>query len=93
MLLRSTSSVGYFAGFPTGYNALLGGLTVRGRSAVHVLSSLCLEAYQSVQLRPPRHRVTTDALLHAHFLLQPAYAIVPGLLLPLLSNAMLLLSG
>ncbi|XNN30510.1 hypothetical protein ACLK2F_22260 [Escherichia coli] len=29
MLLRSTSSARYFAGFPTGYTALLGGLTER----------------------------------------------------------------
>ena len=53
VLLRSTSSARYFAGFPTGYTALLGGLTENGRSAVNVLSFLCLDAYQSVQLPQP----------------------------------------
>ncbi|MBJ2654205.1 formate C-acetyltransferase, partial [Salmonella enterica subsp. enterica serovar Derby] len=43
VLLRSTSSARYFAGFPTGYTALLGGLTESGRSAVNVLSFLCLD--------------------------------------------------
>ncbi|HHC2583235.1 TPA: glycyl radical protein [Klebsiella pneumoniae] len=37
VLLRSSSSARYFAGFPTGYTALLGGLTDTGRSAVNVL--------------------------------------------------------
>ena len=32
VLLRSTSSARYFAGFPTGYTALLGGLTETVRS-------------------------------------------------------------
>ncbi|MFH7127590.1 pyruvate formate lyase family protein [Klebsiella pneumoniae] len=50
VLLRSSSSARYFAGFPTGYTALLGGLTDTGRSAVNVLSFLCLDAYQNVQL-------------------------------------------
>ncbi len=59
VLLRSTSSARYFAGFPTGYTALLGGLTENGRSAVNVLSFLCLDAYQSVQLPQPNLGVRT----------------------------------
>ena len=63
VLLRSTSSARYFAGFPTGYTALLGGLTENGRSAVNVLSFLCLDAYQSVQLPQPNLGVRTNALI------------------------------
>ena len=53
VLLRSASSARYFAGFPTGYTALLGGLTETGRSAVNILSFLSLDAYQNVR-RPER---------------------------------------
>ncbi len=70
MLLRSTSSARYFAGFPTGYTALLGGLTENGRSAVNVLSFLCLDAYQSVQLPQPNLGVRTNALIDTPFLMK-----------------------
>ncbi|MRB31404.1 formate C-acetyltransferase, partial [Bacillus thuringiensis] len=53
VLLRSSSSARYFAGFPTGYTALLGGLSETGRSAVNVLSFLALDAYQNVRLPQP----------------------------------------
>ena len=54
VLLRSTSSARYFAGFPTGYTALLGGLTENGRSAVNVSCRfLSLDAYQNVRLPQP----------------------------------------
>lgn len=71
VLLRSTSSARYFAGFPTGYTALLGGLTENGRSAVNVLSFLCLDAYQSVQLPQPNLGVRTNALIDTPFLMKP----------------------
>lgn len=72
VLLRSTSSARYFAGFPTGYTALLGGLTESGRSAVNVLSFLCLDAYQSVQLPQPNLGVRVNELIDRPFLLKTA---------------------
>ncbi|MEA5720429.1 hypothetical protein ONQ97_27110, partial [Salmonella enterica subsp. enterica serovar Virginia] len=39
------------------------GLTESGRSAVNVLSFLCLDAYQSVQLPQPNLGVRTNALI------------------------------
>ncbi|MDP0965122.1 pyruvate formate lyase family protein, partial [Klebsiella pneumoniae] len=63
VLLRSTRSARYFAGFPTRYTALLGGLTDTGRSAVHVLSFVCLDAYQPVQLPPPNLGVRVHELI------------------------------
>jgi formate C-acetyltransferase len=80
VLLRSTSSARYFAGFPTGYTALLGGLTETGRSAVNVLSFLCLDAYQNVRLPQPNLGVRVNELIDRPFLRKPRrpFASAPG---------------
>lgn len=59
VLLRSTSSARYFAGFPTGYTALLGGLTESGRSAVNVLS---FSAWMPTRACSCRSRISACAL-------------------------------
>ncbi|MDL0059216.1 formate C-acetyltransferase [Enterobacter roggenkampii] len=86
VLLRSTSSARYFAGFPTGYTALLGGLTESGRSAVNVLSFLCLDAYQSVQLPQPNLGVRVNELIDSPFLLKTAETIRLGTGIPQIFN-------
>lgn len=86
VLLRSTSSARYFAGFPTGYTALLGGLTECGRSAVNVLSFLCLDAYQSVQLPQPNLGVRVNELIDRPFLLKTAETIRLGTGIPQIFN-------
>ncbi|HAS1786730.1 TPA: formate C-acetyltransferase [Enterobacter cloacae] len=86
VLLRSTSSARYFAGFPTGYTALLGGLTEIGRSAVNVLSFLCLDAYQSVQLPQPNLGVRVNELIDRPFLLKTAETIRLGTGIPQIFN-------
>ncbi|KAA0510873.1 formate C-acetyltransferase [Enterobacter vonholyi] len=86
VLLRSTSSARYFAGFPTGYTALLGGLTESGRSAVNVLSFLCLDAYQRVQLPQPNLGVRVNELIDRAFLLKTAETIRLGTGIPQIFN-------
>ncbi|NHV10567.1 formate C-acetyltransferase [Cronobacter turicensis] len=86
VLLRSTSSARYFAGFPTGYTALLGGLTENGRSAVNVLSFLCLDAYQTIQLPQPNLGVRVNALIDPPFLLKTAETIRLGTGIPQIFN-------
>jgi len=86
VLLRSASSARYFAGFPTGYTALLGGLTESGRSAVNVLSFLCLDAYQSVQLPQPNLGVRVNELIDRPFLLKTAETIRLGTGIPQIFN-------
>ncbi|MBV7405778.1 formate C-acetyltransferase [Enterobacter sp. ENT03] len=86
VLLRSASSARYFAGFPTGYTALLGGLTDTGRSAVNALSSLCLEAYQRVQLPQPNLGVRVNELIDRSFLLKTAETIRLGTGIPQIFN-------
>ncbi|MEN0617536.1 formate C-acetyltransferase [Klebsiella indica] len=86
VLLRSTSSARYFAGFPTGYTALLGGLTVTGRSAVNVLSFLSLDAYQNVRLPQPNLGVRVNELIDRPFLRKTAETIRLGTGIPQIFN-------
>jgi formate C-acetyltransferase len=86
VLLRSSSSARYFAGFPTGYTALLGGLTDTGRSAVNVLSFLCLDAYQNVQLPQPNLGVRVNELIDRPFLRKTAETIRLGTGIPQIFN-------
>lgn len=86
VLLRSTNSARYFAGFPTGYTALLGGLTENGRSAVNVLSFLCLDAYQSIQLPQPNLGVRVNEFIDRPFLLKTAETIRLGTGIPQIFN-------
>ncbi|CND27458.1 MULTISPECIES: formate C-acetyltransferase [Yersinia pseudotuberculosis complex] len=86
VLLRSTGSARYFAGFPTGYTALLGGVTENGRSAVNVLSFLCLEAYQHVQLPQPNLGVRINELIDRPFLRKTVETIRLGTGIPQIFN-------
>lgn len=86
VLLRSTSSARYFAGFPTGYTALLGGLTENGRSAVNVLSFLCLDAYQNTRLPQPNLGVRINELIDRAFLLKTAETVRLGTGIPQIFN-------
>ncbi|AVL82030.1 formate C-acetyltransferase [Klebsiella oxytoca] len=86
VLLRSTSSARYFAGFPTGYTALLGGLTESGRSAVNILSFLSLDAYQNVRLPQPNLGVRVNELIDRPFLRKTAETIRLGTGIPQIFN-------
>ncbi|MCD6618891.1 formate C-acetyltransferase [Aeromonas veronii] len=86
VLLRSSSSAKFFAGFPTGYTILLGGLTETGRSAVNELSTLCLDAYQSVQLPQPNLGVRVNELIDRAFLTKTAETIRLGTGIPQIFN-------
>lgn len=86
VLLRSTSSARYFAGFPTGYTALLGGLTENGRSAVNILSFTCLDAYQNVRLPQPNLGVRVNELIDRPFLRKTAETVRLGTGIPQIFN-------
>ncbi|GEC66042.1 formate C-acetyltransferase [Raoultella terrigena] len=86
VLLRSSSSARYFAGFPTGYTALLGGLSETGRSAVNVLSFLALDAYQEVRLPQPNLGVRINELIDRAFLRKTAETIRFGTGIPQVFN-------
>lgn len=86
VLLRSSSSARYFAGFPTGYTALLGELSETGRSAVNVLSFLALDAYQKVRLPQPNLGVRVNELIDRPFLRKTAETIRLGTGIPQVFN-------
>jgi formate C-acetyltransferase len=86
VLLRSAASARYFAGFPTGYTILLGGLTETGRSAVNVLSFLCLDAYQNIRLPQPNLGVRVNEFIDRPFLLKTAETIRLGTGIPQIFN-------
>ncbi|WP_265339824.1 formate C-acetyltransferase/glycerol dehydratase family glycyl radical enzyme [Vibrio harveyi] len=86
VLLRSSGSAKFFAGFPTGYTILLGGLSEVGRSAVNALSTLCLDAYQSVQLPQPNLGVRVNEFMDRGFLMKTAETIRLGTGIPQIFN-------
>ncbi|OKL44325.1 formate C-acetyltransferase [Pseudovibrio exalbescens] len=86
VLLRSTGSAKFFAGFPTGYTILLGGLTETGRSAVNELSLLCLDAYQSIRLPQPNLGVRVNELIDREFLRKTTETIRMGTGIPQIFN-------
>ena len=86
VLLRSSGSAKFFAGFPTGYTILLGGLTEVGQSAVNELSTLCLDAYQSVQLPQPNLGVRVNEFMDREFMHKTAETIRLGTGIPQIFN-------
>jgi len=70
VLLRSSSSARYFAGFPIGFNIVLGGQLAGGREATNLLSMMCLRAQADLGLTQPNlsirvHRSSPDEFLEA----------------------------
>lgn len=86
VLLRSAASAKFFAGFPTGYTIVLGGLTREGRDAWTPLSTLCLDAYQGVLLPQPNLGVRLNEQIRREFLLKTAETIRIGTGIPQIFN-------
>lgn len=86
VLLRSESSAKCFAGFPTGYTVMLGGVDERGRSAVNPLSYVMLELYHEVLLPQPNLSVRMNELIPRRFLLKTCETIRMGTGIPQLFN-------
>ena len=68
VLLRSAASARYFAGFPIGFNLIVGGQQADGQDATNALSFMCLEAQADVQMPQPNfsvrlHKKTPDDFL------------------------------
>lgn len=86
VLLRSASSAKFFAGFPSGYTALLGGIDIYGKSAVNELSYLCLEAYHDIQLPQPNLGVRINEIEPRKFVKKTCETIALGTGIPQLFN-------
>lgn len=86
VLLRSASSAKFFAGFPSGYTALLGGMDILGKSAVNELSYLCLDAYHDIQLPQPNLGVRINDVEPRKFIKRTCETIALGTGIPQLFN-------
>lgn len=67
--VRSTESARFFAGFPIGYNLVVGGVDAEGNDASNELSLLLLDMQHDTRLPQPNlslriHKGTPDKLLH-----------------------------
>ena len=86
VLLRSESSAKCFAGFPTGYTVVLGGLDELGHTAVNPLSFIMLELYHEILLPQPNLSVRMNELIPRRFLLKTVETIRLGTGIPQLFN-------
>lgn len=86
VLLRSQSSAKCFAGFPTGYTVVLGGLDELGHTAVNPLSFVMLELYHEILLPQPNLSVRMNELIPRRFLLKTVETIRLGTGIPQLFN-------
>ena len=93
VLVRSSGSAKYFAGFPTGYTITLGGLTSNNRSAVNELSHLCLNIYQVVKLPQPNIGVRVNELIPRDFLIKTLETIRLGTGIPQIFNDEVIVPG
>ncbi|MBU3179737.1 formate C-acetyltransferase [Clostridium psychrophilum] len=93
VLVRSSDSAKYFAGFPTGYTITLGGLTGNGRSAVNPLSYVALDAYQDIRLPQPNLGVRVNELIQPDFLKKTVETIRIGTGIPQIFNDEVIVPG
>lgn len=67
--IRSTESAAFFAGFPIGFNLVVGGVDAEGNDCSNELSTLLLDIQKDTRLPQPNlslrvHKNTPDALYH-----------------------------
>ena len=93
VLLRSSSSARYFAGFPIGFNIVVGGQLPDGGDATNLLSYMCLRAQADLGLTQPNlsiriHRNSPDTFLQA-----AAFVIGQGSGMPQVFNDEVIIPG
>ncbi|MGX6979622.1 formate C-acetyltransferase [Vagococcus elongatus] len=93
VLLRSESSAKCFAGFPTGYTVVLGGIDSFGRDSVNSLSYMMLELYHEILLPQPNLSVRMNELIPRKFLLKTCETIRLGTGIPQLFNDEVIIPG
>lgn len=86
VLVRSSHSAEFFAGFPTGYTITLGGLMENGRSAVNEMSYVVLQTYHDIMLPQPNLGVRINELIEKPFLNLTAETVRLGTGIPQIFN-------
>lgn len=86
VLLRSSSSARYFAGFPIGFNLVLGGQTPDGDDATNFLSYMCLRAQADLGMTQPNLSIRIHEHSPQDFLLAASSVIGKGSGMPQVFN-------
>ncbi len=93
VLLRSSSSARYFAGFPIGFNVTTGGQTADGRDATNVLSFMCLRAQADLGMTQPNLSIRIHENSPQDFLGTAAFVISSGSGMPQVFNDEVIIPG
>ena len=93
VLLRSKESAKYFAGFPTGYTIILGGLTPDGMGADNELSRLILDTYDEILLPQPNLGIRMNERLSRAFVARFSETIKLGTGVPHVFNDEVIMPG
>ncbi len=86
VLLRSSSSARYFAGFPIGFNIALGGQLADGSDAANFLSYMCLRAQTDLGLTQPNVSIRIHKNSPQEFLTAASSVISKGSGMPQVFN-------
>ena len=84
--MRNSNSARYFAGFPIGFNLIVGGQLGDGQDATNELSYMCLQAEADLQLPQPNFSVRLHKGTPQDFLIAVARVISIGSGMPQLFN-------
>lgn len=93
ILLRSENSAKYFAGFPSGYTIILGGVDKNGRDATNDLSYIVLDTYSDIKLPQPNLGVRISEHSPQEFLIKVAETIRLGTGIPQVFNDEVIIPG
>ncbi|GAB4562919.1 MAG: hypothetical protein Kow0047_11380 [Anaerolineae bacterium] len=93
VLLRSSSSARYFAGFPIGFNIVVGGQLPDGRDATNLLSYMCLRAQADIGLTQPNLGIRVHERSPEPFLMAAASVIGRGSGMPQVFNDEVIIPG
>lgn len=93
VLLRSSASARYFAGFPIGFNVVLGGQLADGQDATNALSYMCLRAQAVLGLTQPNLSIRIHHNSPQVFLLAASEVIRRGSGMPQVFNDEVIVPG
>jgi formate C-acetyltransferase len=93
VLLRSSQSARYFAGFPIGFNIVLGGQTAAGHDATNLLSMMCLRAQADLGLTQPNLSIRVHHNSPDEFLRAASFVISKGSGMPQVFNDEVIIPG
>jgi formate C-acetyltransferase len=93
VLLRSSASARYFAGFPIGFNITTGGQLDDQRDATNLLSFMCLRAQAALGMTQPNLSIRIHANSPQDFLETAAFVISRGSGMPQVFNDEVIIPG